>query len=198
MAGSLALESSFFLKAGGGRPEFEIRMKRKSSYNQAYQVFGLEKGLLMLNMGHAGSNSQLNGDFSLAGGLLGGGIGRLIGNAIESASEVTMMESESKFTRCSDAELIDLARELKGSLVAKYDEITSISIDAPGFLDVICRGGSVAGIITVKEQTLGKMTWEICDVNSLATAFEFLPAKFEEITRVNAVMENGGTRLVKR
>ena len=198
MTGAVQLQSSSFPNASGGRPEFQVRMKRKSSFHQSYQVFGLENGMLMLNLGHAGSNSQLNGDASLAGGVVGGVIGRMIGNAIESASEVTMTELESHFTRYSDSQLIDMAREMKGSLVAKYDEIDSMSIDAPGFLDAICRGGSVAGIINVKDRTLGKMTWELCDVHSVNIAFEFLPAKLGNIVRVNATMAADGMRLEKR
>jgi len=198
VSGTVELESTAYLDASAGRAEFQIKMKRGWGAPQNYQVFGMKKGLLMLNLGAAGSNSQFEGKLGTVGGLLGGGIGRAIGYAVEHASESPLSQPDSVYTRFSDAKLVEKAREHKGSLVADYDEITSVSIDQPSVMQSLTRGGAVAGMITVHEKTLGKMIWDVCDQASLHSAFEFLPAKLGDKVRVKIEYDPAKLRYVRR
>ena len=188
MGGTIELQSSRFQNACGGRPEFQVRMKRGATHD--YHVFGLKNGLLLLDLAFAKMNQSggntYDGTLGFLGGVLGGRVGRLIGDALESAGESPWGEAEHNFAGYSDRELVEIAGRQKGTLIAPYEDIQSVVIDKPTMWDTWTRGGAVAALISVREKTLKKMTWEIRDVQSLITACQFLPAKLGE--RVNLKM----------
>ena len=201
MSGTIELQSSSYLTASSGRPEFQIRMKHGWNGLQKYHVVALNNGLLMLNIGATvAATGQFDGTLGFVGGLLGGKLGRVLGDAFAKASESTLAMADSDFSMCSDDELIQKARtrEHKGSLVAAYDEIEAISIDPCGTASAWTRGGAVAALITVRETTLGKMTWEMCDLQSLLVASEFLPAKFGDKVSCNIEYDRESLKFVPR
>jgi len=200
MNGTMELQSSSYLKAGGGRIEFQIRMKSGWGALQKYHVIGLKNGLLLLNIGATVPTSgQFDGTLGLAGGLLGGKLGRAFGNALEKASESPLSMAENNFSMCSDDELIQKAKskEHRGSLVCTYDEIDSMSINKRGTASAWTRGGVVAALITVQEQRLGKMVWEVCDQQSLLTACESLPAKLSGKVECNVTFDHETMKFVQ-
>ncbi len=201
MSATIELQSSRLLDASSGRSEFQIRMRRGWGGLQKYHVVGLQQGLLLLNIGSTvASAGQFDGTMGRVGGLLGGRFGRLFGNALEKACETPLGMADNNYSMLSDDELIEKAkgRDHKGSLVAMYDEINSISIDKRGMAAAWTRGGSVAALVTVNEQSLGKMTWEICDQQSLVSVIEFLPARLGDKVQCNIAFDPESLRIVPR
>lgn len=201
VTGTIELQSTNYLNAGGGRIEFQIRMKRGWGALQKYHVIGLKNGLLLLNIGATvASTGQFDGTLGLAGGLIGGKLGRAFGNALETASESPLSMADNNFSMCSDDELIQKAKSTnhKGSLVCTYDEIDSMSIDKRGTVGAWTRGGVVAALITVRTQSLGKMVWEVCDQQSLLTASEALPAKLNGKVECNVIFDRATMKFVQR
>ena len=164
-----------------GRAEFSIRMKRGGTYD--YQVFGLKNGLLLLNLAYSDIDTggeHFDGTIGSLGGMVGGRLGRLIGDALESAGQSPTGDSGIDFSHHSDESLVELARRQKGTLIASYDDIESGWIAEPTAWEVWTRGGAVAALVTIRERQLKKMVWEIRDLKSLVTATEFLSTKLGE------------------
>ena len=172
MSGSIALESTGYLDPSAGRPEFQVRLKRGLSSPADYHVVGLQNGLLLLNIGLMPAQDHCG-----ALGDLGGRVGRVLGEALDNACETTLAEAENNLSRYSDQQLIALARESRGNLIALYDDAD--------FMTRLIRGGAVGAVLSVREKTLGKMKWEVRDHQSLLTVCEFLPAKLGERVTVN-------------
>ena len=164
-----------------GRAEFSIRMKRGGTYD--YQVFGLKNGLMLLNLAYCDARpgpEHFDGTIGSLGGMVGGRLGRLIGDALESAGQSPAGESGIDFSDHTDEALVELARKQKGTLIAPYDDIDSALIAEPTAWEVWTRGGAVAALLTIRERQLKTMVWEIRDLKSLVTASEFLSAKLGE------------------
>ena len=189
MSGSIELQSRRFQNACAGRPEFQVRMKRGATRDD--QVVGLKNGLLLLDLAYAdighSAGSTHDGTLGTIGAVFGGRVGRMIGDALESAGASPLGEATNNFAGYSDGDLVEMARKQKGTLIAPYDDIQSVVIDKPTMWETWTRGGAVAALISVREKVLKRMTWEIRDLQSLITACQFLPAKLGE--RVNMKME---------
>ena len=107
----------------------------------------------------------------------------LVGQAAEAKKlKIALMAPEG--TTWGDG-MRDMAKEIKGTLMAPYEDIQSVVATTPKFWDTLTRGGSVLAILQVREKKLKKMTWEIRDQQSLQTVCEFLPAKLGDRVQVN-------------
>lgn len=197
------LKTTDYLNAGNGRGEFQIRMKRGWGLKK-YHVVGLKKGLLLLNFGATrktnGQSEHFEGSIGFGAGLIAGQLGMVIGDALEKASESSDTMADNHFSMYSDDELIGMARsrDFKGSLVCPYDEIISLQIDKTGLLDSFTRGGSVNALIKVRDKTLGSMTWEVFDKESLLNACDFLPAKLGDRATCNIEFDRERMEFVGR
>ena len=198
-SGQLELQSTKWVQRNtSDRPSFKAKISRGFSGSRRYQVFALPKGLLFLEvrnkMGNAGSTAT---SAIVAGAVVGGALGAMMGAALASAA-AGPAEGEEGFEMCGEAELLELARARKRSFVSKFDEIQSVSIDAPGTLGRMFADSTLVGWVTLRDCCLGKITMEIHDPPEMSVAIDALPRRLGNRVRVNVEFDQGKMRFVPR
>jgi hypothetical protein len=199
-AAQCELQSSRWLAGNtADRPSFHAMIRRGLSGPRPFQVFALPTGMLFLELkqkpgtGGNGPNGAV-----VVGAVLGGAIGACIGAAVAGSTSSGTPELEGGFDMCGEDQLIELARKRKRSFVAKYDEICSVSIDAPGALGRLFAARSLVGWITMHDSTLGKVPMEIRDPLAMAVAVEALPRRLGERVQINVELDPHTTRFVPK
>ena len=74
--------------------------------------------------------------------------------------------------------------------MSKYDEIRSISIDAPGGLRRMVADRSLVGWISLDDSVVGKLKLEVRDPMAMAVAVEALPRRLGERVKVNVELDD--------
>lgn len=141
-------------KHTGDRPSFDAVICRSIfSGSRRYRVFAMARGLLFLPLeDHPATKAPPCMGTGLAGAA------RTLEYAQEwYARQPVPPECQADFDIKSDEEILKLAGERRQSFVAKQEEITRLSIDPPGAIARLL-GTSVAGLITLRDRTLGKVT----------------------------------------
>ena len=198
-AGQLELQSTAWVqKNTNDRPSFRARTRGTFSGPRKYQVFALPKGLLFLELRNKlGSDGDTAKRAIMAGAVLGGLVGAAMGAALAGAASGPA-EGEESFEMSGEAELLELARSRKRSFVAKFEEIQTISIDAPGSLGRMFADNTLAGWITLRDSCLGKVKLEIHAQPEMAVAVDALPRRLGNRVRVNVEFDEGKMRFVPR
>jgi hypothetical protein len=198
--GQLQLQSTTWLqRSTADRPTFNGVIRRTFSKTQ-YQVFAMPRGMLFLEKrisksGGGGTNTNA----IVAGAVLGGAIGAVIGAAIASSMETaSAVEKEENLDIQPEEVLIELARTRKKSFVAKYDEINSLTIDAPGGMARLFADSTLAGWLTLRDQCLGKITVEIHEQPAMAVAVENLPRRLGSKVQINVDFDQQALRFVPK
>jgi hypothetical protein len=191
------LQTSSYFDGKSDRPEFEVSMRRPFAGYRRYKVIGFETGFLLLDLGRFKAGPG-GGNGALIGGILGGAVGAALGNVIENAMECEGTTVDSDYSRYSDDQLLQMARERKHSMVAPYDDIVSASITLPSVMDKISQGGSLVGWITLREKTLGKLKMEIRDLVSMVAAIEAFPSRVGDRVKVNVEFDRDNCEFVRK
>ncbi len=179
-SGQFELQSTKWLAGNtADRPSFAVIVR-----GRPFQVFALPTGLLFLELRHKPGAGGDGKGLVLAGAIAGGMIGGLIAAGIASSLKGTP-DQETGFDLCDEDQLFELARSRKRSFVAKYDEVRSVSMDAPGAFGRIFADRTLVGWITLRDSTLGKVTMEIRDPLAMAIAIETLPRRLSDRVHVN-------------
>jgi hypothetical protein len=155
------------------RPSFNVLIS-KGFGERRFQVFAMTKGLLALDKGPAkgsGGGDEAANRAVMVGAVMGGALGAVIGAAV--ASNMTGPSgSEERYDTCSEDELLDLAAQRKKSFVAFYDQISSVSLDLPGFWGRTFGDGRTVGIITLQEKSVGKVAMEVATPPKMSVAID--------------------------
>jgi hypothetical protein len=190
--GNVELQSDRWMKGHtADRPSFNVLIARGLG-ERRFQVFAMTKGLLCLDKGPAkrgGSGDDAAQQAVVAGAVLGGALGAVIGAAIASNMTAGAGQTEERYDLCSEDELLDLAASRKKSFVALYDQITSVSLDVPGFFGKIFGDGRTVGFITLRENKVGKVAMEVRDASEMAVALEALPRRLGPRVQVNLQLD---------
>jgi hypothetical protein len=193
--GQLQLQSMALLQGHtGDRPSFEATVCRLFSA-RPYQVFAMPPGLLFLEMRNKAGATKDNTNALVAGAVLGGMIGACIASALVNSNT---MEAETGLDMCSEEELFELARKRKRSFVSKYDDVSSVAITAPSGWDRLFAPSTLAGYITLRDKTLGKVKMEIHDQAAMSVAVDALPRRLAERVWVNVEFDQRNTRFVPK
>lgn len=193
-AGHYDLKSSSILaNHTGDRPSFVADISRGLFNSGHFQVFALPQGLLFLELrlrdyGNLGPGSHGSG---LAGAMAAYREGERYGFAPDD-------KWETGFDTHSEEQLFELAAERKKSFVSKLDEIQAVSIDAPGFLGRMFGDSSLAGCITIRDKSLGKVSLEVKDPAALSVAVDALPRRLGSRVQVNVAFDQNSRRFVPR
>jgi hypothetical protein len=105
---------------------------------------------------------------------------------------------EASFDLMQEEELLELARQRRKSFVCKLDEILSATIKAPSFFSRTLGDNSLAGIITLRDRSLGKIVMEVRDQTHLAVAVDALARRLGERATVNVAFDEQTRKFVKR
>jgi hypothetical protein len=199
-SGQMALQSTAWVqKSTSDRPSFNVVMRRALSRTHL-QAFALPRGLLFLerrNITQGGDGVPTNA--IVAGALLGGALGAVIGAALSTNAPASAGSvRDENLDMCSEETLIELARTRKKSFVAKFDEIISLSIDAPGSFGRMFADSTLAGWLTLRDKCLGKITLEIHEQPAMAVAVENLPRRLGERVHVNVDFDQQALRFVPK
>jgi hypothetical protein len=179
------------------RPSFEVFRRGALSSPQAFRVFALPAGLLFLELRQKpGSGSNGPGKGAVAGAVLGGAVGAVIGCMIDN-SMAEGPEVESGFDMMDEEQLIELAQTRKRSFVAKYEEIRSLALDAPGGFRRMLADRTLVGWMSLCDDVLGKMKLEFRDPMAMAVAVETLPRRLGDRVHVNVELDEESARFVK-
>ena len=199
--GNVELQSDRWMKGHtADRPSFNVLICRGFG-ERRFQVFAMSKGLLFLDKGKAKGGDMGDdaaGKAVVAGAMLGGALGAVIGAAIASNMSAGAGQAQERYDRCSEDELLDLARTRKKSFVALYDQITAVSLDLPGFFAKIFGDGRTVGVITLRENKVGKVTMEVRDPSEMAVAMEALPRRLGPRVQVNMQLDVRTHTFVRR
>jgi hypothetical protein len=196
-AGQLQLQSANWLNSHtGDRPSFHATVSRTFS-SRTYHVFAMTQGLLFLRSKRTGKGSASDEEQQRAmmmGYFFGGVIGAAIGQAI--ANSGSPADDHENFELCSEDELFELAKKRKTSFVAKNDEITSVSIDAPRGFSRLFVDSTLAGYIIIRDRRLGRLTLEVHDQAALSVAVDALPRRFGDRCFVNVELDRNTAKFV--
>jgi hypothetical protein len=193
-AGHYELQSTSILaNHTGDRPSFVADISRGLFNSGHFQVFALPQGLLFLEL-------RLRDYGNLGPSSPGGGLGGAMAAYREGDRYGFAPEDkwETGFDAHSEEQLFELAAERKKSFVSKLDEIQSVSIDAPGFLGRTFGDSSVAGWITIRDKSLGKVSLEVKEAAALSVAVDALPRRLGSRVRVNVAFDQNSRRFVPR
>jgi hypothetical protein len=194
-AGQVQLQSTGWMqKHTGDRPSFDAVICRSIfSGSRRYRVFAMARGLLFLPLeDHPATKAPPCMGTGLAGAA------RTLEYAQEwYARQPVPPECQADFDIKSDEEILKLAGERRQSFVAKQEEITRLSIDPPGAIARLL-GTSVAGLITLRDRTLGKVTMEVREQLALTVAVESLPKRLGERAVVNVQWDEPARKFVPR
>lgn len=195
--GQMELQSMSFLQGNtSDRPSFEVIVRKGLSGPRPYRVFALPNGLLFLELRHKVGNGGGGSSAVVVGAVLGGAIGAVIGGAIASSMSSASNEVETGFEYFDEDRLIELARTRKRSFVSKYDEIKSVSIDAPGGFGRLFADRTLVGWINLRDQVLGKVTLEVRDPVAMSVAIDALPRRLGERVAVNVRLDQRNAQFV--
>jgi hypothetical protein len=180
----------------GDRPSFQADIDRGLFRSGHFQVFAMPQGLLCLELRHKnyGNLGVGNGD-SAFGGLMGAMAAAKDAERYGSAPEDRW---EAGFELAGEEQLLELARTRRKSFVCKLDEIRSISIDAPGLFSRMFGDGRLAGLIKVRDQSVGKFTMEIRDPSAMSVAVDALPRRFGDRVQVHVAFDSERRRFVAK
>jgi hypothetical protein len=196
--GQVELQSLTWLqKNAADRPSFEAVLRRGLGGPRPFRVFALPNGLLFLELKQkAGSGGGGPSNVVVAGAVLGGAVGAVIGGIIAGSMSSDEAQTESGFDYYDEDRLIELARTRKRSFVAKYDEIRSVSIDAPGGFGRLFADRKLVGWITLRDQVLGKVAMELRDPSDMSVAVDALPRRLGDRVAVNVRLDAQKARFV--
>jgi hypothetical protein len=140
--GQVDLQSNQWLSGHtGDRPVIDAIIAGFVTAPRCYQVFIMKKGLLYLDLGpEKKAGGQLSPGAAVAAGVLGGAVGGLIAGMV-AQSMAGPEERGPRYDMQDDDTLLEMARGSKHSFVSLYNEIDSVSIDAPGFLSELFGNG---------------------------------------------------------
>jgi hypothetical protein len=196
-SGQTALQSMGWLQThSADRPTFQAKVTRGFS-SRDYVVFAMEHGLLFLeHLDHpmtnrAGGGGGVNGAV-VAGAILGGAVGAVIGGMLTSNGPDSPTRKESGLETLSDDELFALARSRKRSFVAERDEIESVSIDAPGMFS------SMWGVVNIRDRKLGKLSLKIPNRTSMTVVIDAFPRHYANRTRINVRWDQAKNGFVRQ
>jgi hypothetical protein len=194
------LQSAQWLNGSNSdRPSFPALVSRRFKGQRAFQVFVMPRGMLFLELRHlAGQPSDGAKKAAIACGVMGGAIGGLVGGLIMASSAKGPDRNDNGYELMDEDELFDLAASRKRSFVAKNDDIRAVLIDAPSGWDRAFADRNLAGWITVKESTLGKVKMAIHDQSALSVAVDALPRRLGDRVRVNVELDINTTRFVRK
>jgi len=193
---ALPLQSTRMIaEHSGDRPSFQVDIDRGLFRSGHFQVFAMPQGLLCVEMRLKDQGMLGVGNGSGTGGLMG---------ALAAAGDAERYGAapedrwEAGFELCTDEQLLELARQRRKSFVCKLDEVRWITIDAPGFFSRMLGDGRLAGVIRVRDQSLGRFTMEVRDRAALSVAVDGLPRRFGDRVQVNCVFDQDQRRFVAR
>ena len=177
----------------GDRPSFQADVTRGLFNSGHFLIFAMPQGLLFLEM-------RLRDNGNLGGGSYGTGLAGAAAawNDGERYGFAPPDKWESGLDALAEDQLLDLARQRKKSFVSKIDEITSVTIDAPGFLSRTFGDNSLQGTITLRDSKLGKVLIDLRDPAAMSVAVEALPRRLGQRAIVNAVFDRQAMRFVPR
>ena len=197
-AGQQQLQSATWLNQyASDRPSFHAIVCRTWSPNRPYQVFVMPQGLLFIESRNKIGNVGGNSNAVVVGAVLGGAIGACIGAAIAANSGGNSGQVENLDT-CSEEQLFQLAATRRRSFASKIDEILSITIDAPGSWNRLIAPSTLAGSITVRDRTLGKVAMEVHDQAALSVAVDCIARRFKERAFINCELDRNTARFLPR
>jgi hypothetical protein len=190
----------------GDRPSFQADIDRGLFRSGHFQVFAMPQGLLCLELRHKDYGAFGGGGPSGAAVLLATQFGALGGLAAGMAAARDAQRYgaapedrwEAGFDLTDEDELLALARTRKKSFVCKLDEISWISIDPPGLFSRLFGNGQLAGRITVRDRSLGKITMDVCDPAAMSVAVDALPRRVGERVQVNVEFDPSQKQFVAR
>jgi hypothetical protein len=198
-AGHSNLQSAEWLNAhAADRPAFPAIVTRRFKGPRPFQVFIMPRGILFLELRNmAGAPSDGAKKAAVACAVMGGAVGGLVGGLIMAKSK-TSNEPDERYDLLDEYDLFELAESRKRSFVAKNDEIRSITIDAPSGWDRVFGNRNLAGWITVRDGTLGKVKMEIHDQSALSVAVDVLPRRLGDRVEVNVELDRSTSRFTRK
>lgn len=188
----------------GDRPAFQADISRGLFRSGHFQVFAMPQGLLCLEMrhkdyGNLGNHGHNVGAAWFMFGAIGGlAAGLAAARDNERYGAAPAQRWEASFDTMQEDELLELARQRKKSFVCKLDEIRSVQVDAPSGLSNLLGDGSLAGIVTLRDRTLGKIVMQVRDQTHLAVAVDALPRRLSDRARINVAFDEATRRFVRR
>jgi hypothetical protein len=194
-AGHVELQSLSWLNGNkSDRPSFQVLRG-----GRPFRVFGLKSGLLFLEVRHKPGSGSSSGTSNavVIGAVAGGAVGALIGGLIAESFKGTDQQDHC-YDMCGEEELIEMACHRKRSFVCKYDEIRSISLDAPGALRRMIADRSLVGWISMNDAVLGRFSAQFRDPMDMAVAVEALPRRLGDRVRVNVELDERAKFVPKR
>ncbi len=204
-AGQQQLQSSqMWSQHADDRPSFQADVQRGLFRSGHFQVFAMPQGLLFLEMrlkdyGELGGGSAAGTLMAMQFGALGGlAAGLAAQRDAERYGSRPADRWEAGFELKTDDELFELARERRKSFVSKLDEIRSVTIDPPGLMDRIIGDGSLAGSITLRDRSQGKIFMDVRDQADMAVAVDGLARHLGDRARVNVAFDESSRRFVRR
>jgi hypothetical protein len=197
--GQVDLQSNQWLSGHtGDRPVIDAIIAGFVTAPRCYQVFIMKKGLLYLDLGpEKKAGGQLSPGAAVAAGVLGGAVGGLIAGMV-AQSMAGPEERGPRYDMQDDDTLLEMARGSKHSFVSLYNEIDSVSIDAPGFLSELFGNGKTAAWIKVRDRANGRVCMEIRGVSAVAAAAESLPRRLGDRVKVNVELDRRTLRYRSR
>jgi hypothetical protein len=205
-AGQFELQSTRWLAGhAGDRPSFQADIHRGLFSSGHFQVFAMPQGLLCLELrfkdqgGFANNGPSAGAIACMQFGAIGGlAAGLQMARDAQRYGTAAPDRYETGMEMRSDEELFELARSRRKSFVSKYDEIRLASIDAPGFLGRALGDSKLAGCITLRDRSLGKVKLEIRDQSALSVAVDALPRRLGDRLRTNVEFDRQSMRFVPK
>lgn len=197
-SGQMQLQSASWLNGHtGDRPSFEALVLRTFS-TQNYKVFAMPQGLLFLQIKKkAGDVSDPNKGAIVAGAVLGGMLGAAIAAGIANSMS-NPREVEQNYDLLSEEELLALVRTRRKSFVVKNEDVTAVSIEAPGGWARLFGDNNLAGNISMRTRTQGTVKMEVHDQASLSVAVDALPRRLGQRVLVNVELDRRSAKFVAR
>jgi hypothetical protein len=185
--------ASILANHAGDRPSFQADVSRGMFQSGHFQIFAMPQGLLFLEM-------RLRDYGNLGAGTCGTGLAGAAAawNDAERYGFAPPDKWETGLDAKTEDELLDLAAERRKSFVSKLAEITSVSIDAPGFLARTFGDSTLQGTITLRDAKLGKVLIDVRDPTAMSVAVEALPRRLGARAIVNVDFDRQSMRFVPR
>jgi hypothetical protein len=203
-AGQQELQSNRWVSQHtGDRPSFQADIQRGLFGSGHFQVFAMPAGLLCLEMrhkdyGNLGQNTPNYGAWMMFGAIGGLAAGLAAARDAERYGSALAQRWEAGFDVMEEDELLELARQRRKSFVCKLDEIRSVVINPPSLLSRTLGDGSLAGIITLRDKSMGRVVMEVRDQTHLSVAVDALPRRLGERAKVNVAFDQQTRRFVPR
>jgi len=190
-SGQMEMQSDRWMRGNtGDRPSFNVLLSRGFGRERRFQVFAMTKGLLGLDKGLPKGACEGPNGAVVAGAVMGGVVGAMLAHAVTSnSSSGSNYGGEERYDLCSEEELLELAASRKKSFVAFYDDIQSISLDAPGMWCQMFGDRRTMGWITLREKSLGKIAMEVRDASEMSVAIDMLPRRLGSRVQINLQLD---------